>query len=143
MMQPSILLGPPPPFPDSPADSSPAGASIPGGATSFIPDRAPSFARRPPPSAAAAAASYPPGQRRSAGSDFIHVDRSNNRRIMAGKLNHTLSSSSTAVSSSSSPSGSAAFALSLLAHPDVVVLLQIYLFKLLYLALRIAKFTTS
>ncbi|KAK6333991.1 hypothetical protein TWF696_002502 [Orbilia brochopaga] len=97
MMQPHILLGPPPPFPESPADSSRAGGSgsgsaVPGNsststATSFIPDRAPSFVRRPPSTNTTAPtnafATYPAGQRRSAGHDFIHVDRSNNRRIMA------------------------------------------------------------
>ncbi|KAF3911781.1 hypothetical protein AA313_de0206809 [Arthrobotrys entomopaga] len=111
MMQPSILGPPPagtsPPQAPSSSSSSPssATAAATAAAVSFIPDRAPSFARRPPAAnnnvthrGGSHNNTAPPSQphhhhyhhhhhhpqhTRSTGSDFIHVDRSNNRRMAA------------------------------------------------------------
>ncbi|KAK6517793.1 hypothetical protein TWF506_004972 [Arthrobotrys conoides] len=103
MMQPSIL-GPHP----SDGSAAAAAAAATAAAVSFIPERAPTFARQRPSQHGNMASNHPAAQppshrnhdrylhsqhnnnhshshshSRSAGSDFIHVDRSNNRRMAA------------------------------------------------------------
>ncbi|KAF3279421.1 hypothetical protein TWF970_003984 [Orbilia oligospora] len=149
-MQPSIL-GPLPsgtPHPSANSANSAAATAAAAAAVSFIPERAPTFARQrasqhsnmantqhpvQPPShhnhhrylRSQHNHNYSHSHSRSAGSDFIHVDRSNNRR-MAGKT-------------SSAPS----MLISLLSHPDLLILLQLYLFKTFYLAFRILTYSAA
>ncbi|KAK6519554.1 hypothetical protein TWF281_003380 [Arthrobotrys megalospora] len=92
MMQPSVL-GPPPSGSSPPSATATATAATAAAATavSFIPERTPTFARQRA-SRQANNLPAPPSHHhlrsqhthtRSAGSDFIHVDRSNNRRMAA------------------------------------------------------------